>query len=65
MQKIRESEANKMIQKIPEYSKYMYLEGYKPEEILSALHQKMINEQAADDDEPEEMTIKTIVEVKK
>lgn len=54
-----------MIQKTPEYSKYMYLQGYKPEEILSALHQKMISEQEAEDDEPDEMTIKTIVEVKK
>ena len=54
-----------MIQKIPEFSKYMYLDGYKPEEILMALHQKMYDDQAADDDEPEEMTIETIVEVKK
>ena len=26
---------------VPNYYRYMYLDGYKPEEILNAVHQKM------------------------
>ena len=53
-----------MIQTIPDYNKFMYLQGYKSEDILSALRQKARDEQNADS-EPDTYTIKTIVEVKK
>ena len=27
---------------IPEYSRYMYLKGYTPEQIMAALHNKLL-----------------------
>ncbi len=51
---------------IPEYKPFMYLDGYKPHEILSSLHQKMISELVDDgEDDGEEVEIHSIVEVKK
>ena len=51
---------------IPEYKPFMYLDGYKPHEILSSLHQKMISELVDDvEDDGEEIEIHSIVEVKK
>ena len=29
---------------IPEYSRYMYLEGYTPEQIMTAVHRKLLRE---------------------
>ena len=56
----------KMRNSNPEYSKYMYLDGYKPEEILSSLRQKMLSELVDDrEDDGEEIEIRSIVEVKK
>lgn len=39
------------IRKIPEYDKFMYLDGWTPEEILTAVRYKMLEE--AEDDEAE------------
>ena len=51
---------------IPEYKPFMYLDGYKPHEILSSLHQKMISELVDDgEDNGEEGEMHSIVEVKK
>ena len=56
----------KMTNNNPEYSKYMYLDGYKPEEILSSLRKKMLSELVDDgEDDGEEIEIRSIVEVKK
>ena len=55
-----------MDMKVPEYNKFMYLDGYKPEEILSSLRQKMFSELIDDGgDDGEEIEIHSIVEVKK
>ena len=63
---MEETVFEKMTNNNPEYSKYMYLDGYKPEEILSSLRQKMLSELVDDgEDDGEEIEIHSIVEVKK
>ena len=56
-----------MINKVPEYNKYMYLNGAKPEEIMMALRQKVFGElmENETEDEPETVEIISKVEVKK
>ena len=53
---------------LPPYDKKMYLNGYEPFEILQACRNTMRDEllSAKDaDDEGDELTVKTIVEVRK
>lgn len=40
------------IRKIPEYYKCMYLDGFKPHEILTALRAKMLHDSEGRHDEP-------------
>ena len=55
--------------RIPEYYSYMYLDGYRPEEILQAIRWKMIDnaEAAQIDDTPPAYIVRidSNVEVKK
>ncbi len=46
-------------EKFPEYYPEMYLDGYTPEEILNALHKKMIEQHTEDDDDSTEIIITT------
>ena len=45
---------------IPEYSRYMYLEGYTPEQILAAVHRKLLRE-AKERMEAEEIPVVKII----
>ena len=49
---------------IPEYSRYMYLQGYTPEQIMAALHKKMLQEAKERADAEEIPVVKIISEVK-
>ena len=50
---------------IPEYDKFMYLDGYKPEEIMQSLKNKIYQEQSERIDKESEINnIKVICEVK-
>ena len=49
---------------IPEYSRYMYLQGYTPEQIMAALHKKMLREAKERADAEEIPVVKIISEVK-
>lgn len=49
---------------IPEYSRYMYLKGYTPEQIMAALHKKMLREVKERADAEEIPVVKIISEVK-
>lgn len=49
---------------IPEYSRYMYLKGYTPEQIMAALHKKMLREAKERADAKEIPVVKIISEVK-
>ena len=40
-------------EKLPEYYPTMHLDGFTPEEILNALHKKMIEQHIEDDDSTE------------
>ena len=46
--------------KIPDYSRYMYLEGYTPEQILAAVHRKLLRE-AKERMEAEEIPVVKII----
>lgn len=55
---------------VPEYNKFMYLDGYTPEEIMYALHKKMQSEMAErqtkeDDSFINSLIIKSEVKVKR
>lgn len=54
---------DKNYDELPEYSKYMYLNGYSPYEILEAKKRQM-EEQAIEEDE-QAQAAKLIIEVKK
>ena len=41
---------------LPEYYKEMYLDGYKPHEILQAVHQKILNQDK--ETKPEDLVIR-------
>ncbi len=45
---------------IPEYSRYMYLGGYTPEQILAAVHRKLLRE-AKERMEAEEIPVVKII----
>ena len=45
---------------IPEYSRYMYLEGYAPEQIMTAVHRKLLRE-AKERMEAEEIPVVKII----
>lgn len=45
---------------IPEYSQYMYLEGYTPEQIMTAVHRKLLRE-AKERMEAEEIPVVKII----
>lgn len=45
---------------IPEYSRYMYLEGYTPEQIMTAVHRKLLRE-AKERMEAEEIPVVKII----
>ena len=45
---------------IPEYSQYMYLDGYTPEQILAAVHRKLLRE-AKERLEAEEIPVVKII----
>ena len=45
---------------IPEYSRYMYLDGYTPEQILAAVHRKLLRE-AKERMEAEEIPVVKII----
>lgn len=45
---------------IPEYSRYMYLEGYTPEQIMTAVHRKLLRE-ATERMEAEEIPVVKII----
>ena len=49
---------------IPEYSRYMYLQGYTPEQIMAALHKKMLREVKERADAEEIPVVKIISEVR-
>lgn len=49
---------------IPEYSRYMYLKGYTPEQIMAALHKKMLREAKERADAEEIPVVKIISEAK-
>lgn len=49
---------------IPEYSRYMYLQGYTPEQIMAALHKKMLQEAKECADAEEIPVVKIISEVR-
>ena len=49
---------------IPEYSRYMYLQGYTPEQIMAALHKKMLREVKERADAEEIPVVKIISEAK-
>lgn len=49
---------------IPEYSRYMYLQGYTPEQIMAALHKKMLRETKERADAEEIPVVKIISEVR-
>lgn len=49
---------------IPEYSRYMYLQGYTPEQIMAALHKKMLREAKERADAEKIPVVKIISEVK-
>lgn len=49
---------------IPEYSRYMYLKGYTPEQIMAALHNKLLREAKERADAEEIPVVKIISEVK-
>lgn len=49
---------------IPEYSRYMYLKGYTPEQIMAALHNKLLREAQERADAEEIPVVKIISEVK-
>lgn len=49
---------------IPEYSRYMYLQGYTPEQIIAALHKKMLREAKERADAEEIPVVKIISEMK-
>lgn len=54
--------------KVPEYYRYMYLDGYSPQEIVWSLHQKMIREyqerQHKEDVDTVDIRIRSEVKVK-
>ena len=60
--------ASEQKRKVPEYYPEMYLDGFSPEEIMNAAHDKIYNDYLAnkddggDDDEPE---VRLTIEVKK
>ena len=45
---------------IPEYSRYMYLEGYTSEQIMTAVHRKLLRE-ATERMEAEEIPVVKII----
>ena len=49
---------------VPEYYNTMYMDGYSPEQILHAAHQKMIREHEAKAEANEIPNVKIISEVK-
>lgn len=52
-------------QSIPEYYRWMNLDGYTPEEILLASHRKMIDTMQKDEeDEDYQISVKSEVKVK-
>jgi len=55
---------NNYYEKIPEYYKTMYMDGYSPEQILHAARQKMIREHEAKAEANEIPDVKIISEVK-
>lgn len=64
---IQKSVFEKMTGDIPDYKSTMYLEGYKPYQILQACRKSMINryyEQEIQKEQAEPMNVKMRVEVK-
>ena len=55
---------NNYYENVPEYYNTMYMDGYSPEQILHAAHQKMIRENEAKAEANEIPNVKIISEVK-